>query len=64
MNNNKVFSVPDEAGWHFFKQNKKTPPLVVYINEDGIGFAMNEEGESFLVEDCVGQWMSIEPEFD
>jgi len=60
--NEKVIGVPDEPGWYFFKKDKKSVLSVVYINDDGVGTCLTEDGESCQLDDLVGRWELIEPE--
>lgn len=57
-----TLDTPDTSGWFFFKKTKKTPPVVVFVNDDGIGFAMDESGKTWEIQDSVGSWEAIEPE--
>lgn len=58
-----ILDTPDDSGWHFFKKGKKGEVCVVYINEDGIGLAMDEKGKTWEIEDFIGRWEQIEPQF-
>lgn len=61
MDNKNNFT-PDEPGWYFYKKSKKSIPHVVYINDDGRGFALNSDGESWEIDDLIGFWEYVEPE--
>lgn len=57
-----ILGTPDDSGWHFFKKNKKARPCVVYINDDGVAFAMDEDGDTFTLDNLIGKWQAIEME--
>ena len=58
----EILTSPDESGWYFYKETKRSIPVVVYVNDDGVGTALNESGESFELEDFIGEWIAIEEE--
>jgi hypothetical protein len=56
-------STPDETGWYFYRKNRKSDLVVVFINDNGEAFAMKENGDSFLLDDFIGKWQKIESDF-
>lgn len=61
---NYDFSTPDETGWYFYRKNRKSDLVIVFVNDNGEAFAMNENGNSFLLDDFIGKWQKIEYDFD
>ncbi len=63
QNTNEILSVPDESGWFFFKKNKRSEPVIVFVNEDGIGITMDSSGKQGELDDMVGMWLELDSDF-
>ena len=60
--NDKILETPDEAGWFFFQKLKKSATYAVLISEDGVAYALRDDGKFEILDDTVGKWQPIEPE--
>lgn len=50
---------PDEEGWYFFQPKLSKDEYVVYVNWEGLVFSLDENGESFRIDETIGQWRSL-----
>jgi hypothetical protein len=57
-----ILTVPDEAGWYFFKKNKKSKLTVVYLNDDGVAQGIDQQGNFFELDDLLGRWLLLDSE--
>ena len=61
MKSENILTSPDESGWYWFKVNKKSETVIVFINDDGEARATNEEGDSYILDDLIGIWEKTDP---
>lgn len=60
MKSDNLLSSPDETGWYWFKKNIRDTPSIVFLDDDGVGRGMDEEGNTFLLDDTIGFWEKTE----
>jgi len=59
MKSDTILASPDESGWYWFKKNKKSDVVIVFVNDDGEATATTEDGFSYILDDLIGLWSLI-----